>query len=141
MKKIAPGICILLGLYWLYEVFTKYPLWHQNGPGGGLFPAIAGILLILCGSIVLLRILREKSDSFTMDKKTYMAFAATFFTVFCTKFLGMAVALLIFLFCWIYFVEKQKMLTSFLISICTSGSLWLIFSFFLNIPLPKGIFG
>lgn len=141
MKKIAPSICILLGVYWLYGVFAKYPLWHQNGPGGGLFPAIAGVLLIVCGIVILARACKDNSDTCLMDQKTYMAFAATFATVLCIKILGMAGALLVFLFCWIHFVEKQKMLTSLLISFCTSGGLWLVFSFFLNIPLPRGIFG
>lgn len=141
MKKIAPIICILSGIYWLYGVITKYPLWHQNGPGGGLFPAVAGFLLIICGTIILVRIHKDHSDTFFLNKKACLAFAATFATVFSIKFLGMAGALFLFLFCWIHFVEKQKALTSFLLSFGTSGGIWLVFSFFLHIPLPMGILG
>lgn len=111
------------------------------GPGGGLFPAVAGFLLIICGTIVLVRIHKDNSDTFFINKKACLAFAATFATVFSVKFLGMAGALFLFLFCWIHFVEKQKALSSFLLSFGTSGGLWLVFSFFLNIPLPMGLLG
>lgn len=140
MKKIAPILSIMLGIYWIYGALVKYPLWHQNGPGGGLFPAFAGTLAIISGVWMLVKFIKDKNDKLVLDKEVLRVIVFTIVCVGLFQFLGMMLTLLLFMFGWLFFVEHIQWKKAVLISAGTVFVLWIVFDIFLKIPVPMGIF-
>ena len=138
MNKIAPLICILLGLYWLWMGISRFGLWVFHGPGGGLFPAVAGLVLFICGSITLYRNIKNKVR-FPFEARPFILTGAALLTVLSTYLLGLLIPLGLFIFGWLKFMEKRPLLQSFLIGAITVFILYLIFQVLLRVPLPRGL--
>ena len=140
MNKAAPLICIPFGLYWIVMGSTKYHLWISDGPGGGLFPVVAGILLVGCGGVLLRRAIKAKVKV-PVDRRAFQFIAAAFLTALSMYLVGMIPAVGIFVLCWLKFFEKQAITKSVVISIGTALFLFVIFGVLLKVPLPMGLLG
>lgn len=139
MNKIAPLLCILLGGYWFYMGVTKYNLWVSNGPGGGLFPAVCGLLLIGCGGALLARYAKS-GEKTAISRRAVLIILIAVVTSLSIFLIGMIPALGIFIVCWLKFMEKYSVAKSLLIGVGTALFLHVIFAVLLKVPLPMGIF-
>ena len=133
MNKAAPLICLAVGSYWIFLGVTKYQLWVTNGPGGGLFPAIAGILMVLC-SIILLRRFMKSGETTRMQTKTILLIAATIVTVLAVNIIGIIPALGLFMILWLKLYNKSSLKLSLGVGVGTALTLYLIFDVFLKVP-------
>lgn len=140
MNKVAPLICIPLGLYWMVMGISKYGLWISDGPGGGLFPLVCGVLLVSYGSILLARIIKSKVR-IPLDKRTLVMSASALATALSIYVIGMVPALGIFVICWLKFFEKQPVVKSVAIGAGTAVFLFVLFRLLLKVPLPMGLLG
>ena len=52
---------------------------------------------------------------------------------------GMIGAILIYLFVWMKFVEKESWKNSIILTVCVGGVAWLIFSVWLGVNFPEGL--
>lgn len=138
MNKVAPALCIGIGGYWFYMGLFKYHLWFNNGPGGGLFACLAGLLLMSCGTILLVRFIKQKEAS-ALDKDAVVLIAAALITAFSTQFIGMIPALGLFIVLWLKLREKISIKKSLLVGVGTALFLLVIFNVLLKVPLPMGI--
>ena len=138
MNKVAPLICIPLGMYWLYRGIFQYQLWVFHGPGGGLFPAVCGILLIVCGGITLYRNIRDKIHV-PFESRPFIIFGAALATMLLVYVFGMFVPLGLFIFVWIRFMGKRPVMQSLATGAVTSLFLYLLFRVLLRAPFPPGL--
>jgi hypothetical protein len=118
---------------------VKYKLWVSNGPGGGLFPAICGVLLIFCGGIALYRIIRDKVRV-PFEARPFILAGAALVTALLVYVLGMIIPLGLFIIGWLRFAEKRPLRQSVLVGVGTATALFLIFQVMLKVPLPLGLF-
>ena len=138
MNKVAPLVCIPVGLYWLYMGIFQYRLWVFHGPGGGLFPAICGALLVVAGGITLYRNIKGKIH-IPFQSKPFILFGAAVLTALLVYVFGMFIPLGLFIFFWLVFMEKRQKLSSLLLGTGTALVLFVIFQIFLRVPLPRGL--
>ena len=94
VNKVAPGLCILIGLYWTAMGLFKYNLWVNKGPGGGVFAVFAGLIMIVCGTIVLLRFIKSKEKS-VMEKDAILMIIAAILTAVMVAFGALVAAAIV----------------------------------------------
>ncbi|MDR2587874.1 MAG: tripartite tricarboxylate transporter TctB family protein [Spirochaetales bacterium] len=140
MNKVAPLVCIPVGLYWIIMGISKYGLWISDGPGGGLFPVLCGLLLIGCGSVLLCRAAKSK-EKFFFDRRVFQLVASALAAVLGIYLIGMIPALGIFILLWLRFFEKQPLVKSLAIGAGMALFLFLVFGIALKVPLPLGLLG
>ena len=139
MGYVFPGLSVLVGLYWAVKAFG-YKLWVLNGPGGGLFPLIAGILAIVFGIVLIVRRYRMKEKSDFSIKSVFPVLGVVGIII-ASYIIGLIPALGAFIISWMVFYEKERWGKSLMVGIGTAVVLWLIFDLWLAVPLPMGVFG
>lgn len=138
MKRFFPVLALILGLYWVVQG-TIYGLWTRQGPGPGFLPVIAGVLAVVFSLAVLVASRKDKSESkFTW--KAFLPVAALIAVVLSSYVLGLIVALAIYIFLWLRFMEKYQIKKSLIIGISCAGILYIVFGVWLKVPFPLGIF-
>ncbi len=138
MGYVFPGLSILVGIYWAVKAFG-YRLWVLNGPGGGLFPLIAGIMAIVFGAVLIIRRYRtrEKAD---FSIKSVLPIAGVIGIIIASYIIGLIPALGVFIILWMVIYEKEKWGKSIAVGVGTALVLWLVFDLWLAVPLPMGVF-
>lgn len=140
IPAIIPVISLLGGIYWVYMGFDNYGFWVRKGPGGGFMPVVGGTVVIIF-SILVLNILRKEKSDFDFTWKAFIPAGALLGMVLCSYLLGMIISMALYIFVWLKFVEKHKLLSSLLISLCVTASIYAIFIGWLSVPMPKGLLG
>lgn len=149
--EIFVGILVIaLGLY-IYIEAQDFPILPGNDYGGELFPQIIGIMMVIGGAMVTLGALKtlfaEKdinqimSDFKCSVKKINLwmglPLGLVIFYIYLSEFLGGIET--IFLMLIIMFLTLGiGILKVLFVSLITSLSVWVIFVYFLKVPLPLG---
>lgn len=135
MEMILPVFAILAGLYWSVRAFG-YSLWVDNGPGGGLFPLAAGILCIVFGAAILVRQIKANKHVFPL--RAFHPVLAVLAIIGACYIVGMIPALALFIILWLKLYEHYRLPKSIAIGVVTGICLYLVFDYWLVIPLPWG---
>lgn len=139
MKKFVLIFSIIMGIYWTICGFG-YGFWVRKGPGGGFFPVLAGIMAVIFGSLMLINSRKDKSSS-AFPWKTLLPVAAIVMLMLCSYLVGLIISIAIYVFLWLKFIEKYKILNSLIIGICCAAIIYGIFVVWLQVPLPTGMLG
>jgi hypothetical protein len=138
LKKFVYILSIIVGLYWIKGGFS-YGFWVRRGPGGGFLPVIAGIMAVLFCVTALWADRKDKSPS-RFNWRAFIPAAALLGMVLLSYVLGMILSMAIYIFVWLKFIEKHTAKSAVSIGIGTSAVIYLIFVFWLRVPLPLGLF-
>jgi hypothetical protein len=138
LKKFIYILSIIMGLYWI-KGGVSYGFWVRRGPGGGFLPVIAGIMAILFCIAALWADRKDKSPS-GFSWKAFLPAGALLGMVILSYVLGMIISMAIYIFVWLKFVEKHTLKNSLSIGVGTAAVLYVIFVFWLRVPLPLGVF-
>ncbi|WP_126424879.1 tripartite tricarboxylate transporter TctB family protein [Brevibacillus marinus] len=145
MKKaeIYFALLLLLLAVAMFAVSFSYPYQTKFGPGPGFFPLWTSGLMIVVTTMLLVKKAREANDKPFFTSKNNMRTAL--------KFLGLAVAAVGFipvlglllsfgLFCTLTFrfIDKYSWKRSCLVSIISMAAAYVVFEWWLQLPLPKG---
>lgn len=149
-------ILMAVSVLWIVMGVGEYGIWAGQAPGGGLFPLIGGIIVLLCcAADIIMRIVKKESlmgkkdegeDEYIMlgwvPRQLRPLFVAlyAFVSIFLLKYLGFIICAFFTCAIWLIFISKQKVVKSLLISVITTALLYSVFVLWLNIPFPKGIF-
>lgn len=139
MRKVIPVLSIMAGLYWLIQGYF-YGVWVRNGPGGGFFPIVAGLTVVVFSLIVLWKDMGKHSPS-QFSWLAFLPAAALLTMVIFSYLVGMIISMMLYIFSWLKFAEKHTVSRSLLISLGTTAVVYGIFVVWLNVPMPKGLLG
>ncbi|MEW9094262.1 MAG: tripartite tricarboxylate transporter TctB family protein [Clostridiaceae bacterium] len=139
MKKIIPILSIITGCYWVIYGF-KYGFWIRKGPGGGFLPVISGILAVIFAILVLTSQKNDK-DKIKFNWKAFLPVIGVMSMLLISYLLGLILAIAIYVFLWLKYIEKYKTSKSLIIGSCCSIVVYGIFVLWLSVPLPTGILG
>lgn len=129
-------LAILSGLYWAIKG-VSYGLWVNHGPGGGVFPIIGGSLAVIFGVIYLIGEVKRKSVV-AFQLKMAGPLLAILITIFASYMIGLIPALGLYIILWLKAVEKYPAVKSVCIGVGTGLFLFLVFDFWLKVPVPVG---
>jgi putative tricarboxylic transport membrane protein len=151
-ELVSSGVLVVLGLVVIGGA-TRYSFGTLGNPGPGFFPVVLGsLLLILSGSRCFRSVMwifaegKEKKDaSFFSDrssaKRVGTIFASLLFLRFAFPFLGLLPGLFAFSFLVMIALEPTKWRKVLIFSVLSSVGNYLLFSVWLQIEFPVGIFG
>ncbi len=137
-ERIIAVFLLLVGGVWAFLGLTEYGLWIEDGPGGGFIPVVVGILLMLTAVVVILKN-EEIKDS--IEIKAFFPVAGVVITILMIKFLGMIIATGLFVFGWLRFMEQRTYVKAGIIGLGVSIFVLGVFSLWLQVPMPTGLFG
>ncbi len=126
-----------------------YELGGLHSPKTGFLPFVTGgtvCLLSLIGFVAATMKRREGEKWKSIMKglrwdKPLITMGSLVVYALVLNFLGFILTTLIFMIFTLRFIEPQKWITVFVVSVLTSGLAYLLFEVWLETNLPKGIFG
>jgi len=137
-------ITLLIGLVWAISAL-KLGLINKGQIGPGLWPFIVGVSLSFLGLLLILS--RKSKEEFSADlpkgeRLLRLLIILVSFTIyiFLINFLGIFISNILFLFVLIRFWGEYSWIKVGLLSVSIAISLHLIFTVWLNMPLPTGLF-
>jgi hypothetical protein len=149
-ELIGCGIVFLFG--GITAVLSlQMPIGTFRMAGAGLFPLCLGILLMILSLLFLLNLLfgkgatpptSEPAAATPANTRQVLLFlVVTAVATLCLGFLGYPAFcfLLMLLLLWILGIRRPALLLG--LSLLTAAGAYLLFVWFLKIPLPKGLFG
>ena len=141
-NRISGFILLIIGMMTAWGS-THLSMGKFKHPGPGFLPFGLGIFLIILSLILILKSWkREISPTPLWFQRTWLrpllGVAILIFYAFVIDRLGFILTTFIFLLIWMGLIERLKWKAIFSISVGTTIVLYLIFAFFLEVPLPKG---
>ena len=115
-------------------------------PGPGFFPFGLAIALVLLSFVLIFKHWKKDSSPAPFwPGRTWLrpllGVAILIFYALMVDLFGFIPTTFIFLIIWMWVIERLRWRTILSISIGTTVVLYLIFSFFLEVPLPQGFLG
>ena len=111
-------------------------------PGPGFLPFGLAVILIVLSLALILKSRGEKSSSPFWAGQTWVRplLGVIIFLgyAFCLGYLGFILTTFLFLFVWMWVIERIRWATLLSISFGVTAVLYLIFEYFLEVPLPAG---
>lgn len=138
MAMLLPFLSVAMGGYWIAKSFS-YGLWVMNGPGGGLFPLIAGALCVVFGVALLVRQFKVRLPSGFSFKAVYPVVGMVAI-IFASDVIGLIPALGLFVTVWLGAYERYGVVKSLAVGVGTGLCIYLLFDYWLKIPVPLGYF-
>lgn len=130
-------IMIVISALMMPEAFAL-PRDAEYTIGPGFLPIIMLALIIFCCLVLLILDLKKKSDAH-VRKDSYVRLClyilSSVLLVLGMEHVGIALSLLVYLFCVSFFVEKHGLIPSAKVSIITTVVIYLIFHTWLDVPM------
>ena len=150
MRKADIITAVLIIAYCIISMIDAMKLhigWVKNvGPGGGFLPFWLSLIMGICAVIVLLQVLfgkEQSTDPFFKDKQGLVAVSKVFFTtllcIILYALIGAYFGSAVYLAVYVGYIGRRSKLQIALVSILVPVGIWLMFEYFLKIPLPKGL--
>jgi len=142
-------ILLIFGLLVSYEA-TKLVIGKIGKPGPGFFPFWLGVALIIVSFCLLIKFSRSKGDPSLPSKsiwqgvywgKIVFSLIALFLYAFFLESLGYTIATFLLMFFLFRAIGTQRWLTAIGGSVITSLFTYSLFRLWLQVQLPKGLWG
>ncbi len=153
MKERAPdliggGLLVALGTAFAIGA-TRFELFTQGGGiGPGLMPFISGILLVVFGMLVGVEAWwrreripqpREEEEG-VLNRSVALGFGLTLIAILLVPIIGFLLSFGLLIFALVVLLEREPFWLGLVLSIGAIAVTWVVFVWFLRIPLPQGIF-
>ena len=147
-NRVAALFFLAVGIFFtLYSRKVEVGTWTEPGPG--FLPFYAGLTLVVMSIALLLGSLAKKAwqakPSFFPKPDSWKRVSATFLSLvvynLLLTYLGFTLTTFLFLTFLVKFIFPQSWKRTFIVSICGSLFVRLLFINFLETQLPKGLFG
>lgn len=134
-SAVAPSILAAIACAWVYYAVTRYGIWDE-GPGGGFMPLLAGLITVGFSLAALVMI---RTPDKPWRKTVFIPVCVVIALMLATPYLGMLPCLFLLLVVWLGVLERYSWPFTAVTAACVTGCVWLIFSFWLKVPFPQGM--
>ena len=160
VEKISAVITVAFGIFVMAYSYYSLKLGKMILPGAGFLPFGIGIALVILGVLwfvqksmtrgkVCVPLMEDTCATVEVPSEAVdlvagiprkMLFGLAVLIVYAALFerIGYFLATLIFMFSWQMLVEKESWLKSLLITAIATITMYALFRYLLNVPLPKG---
>lgn len=139
MKLLVQIGLLIISLYFLINGYITYGLWSEGGPSGGYLPSIIGAFMVILCLYDMLQI-QNKTEKITiiLDKKRFFSMiGGLIISTILINYLGFYFITIVALFLWMFVVEHFSMKKTLLCEGFVLGSIYLIFTLWLQVPFPN----
>ncbi|MCF7946046.1 MAG: tripartite tricarboxylate transporter TctB family protein [Spirochaetia bacterium] len=136
-RVIFPIITGIVGVLWIIIGLTNHDWWVEGRPQSGFFPSIVGGLLLFISFLAVINELKEEKTVFLLSH-IYPVLAAVGMVVL-AQLVGFFPALILYVFGWLKWFEKYRLVFSTLTALITGAAMYGIFYMWLRVPFPEGL--
>lgn len=141
MPFLAGGFMALFGVVIAFSAFRQHRAYARSrGAKPAAEPETGAVSTSPDESQERERADGEADGNGTFNKRVATVFGLTFVTILAAPVLGFILAFGLLIFVLLVFVERERLWIGVVVSGLASFSTWLVFVYFLRIPLPSGIF-
>lgn len=149
MKKydrLAAILLIALGLGTSVYSYALLKVGTLTAPDAGFQPFLAGVGMVICAAVWLAaRMGKDDVAEPFWGKGEWVRplLAAVFLVVytFAMDIIGYIAATFLFMAVWQLLIERERWLKASIITVLSTAGVYLLFVYFLGVPVPEGILG
>lgn len=125
----------------------KLPLWTGHTPGGGFFPMWLGVFLAVCAAFLFMSTFAEAGPdrNWLPDKRELLeVLVVTVLSIIGPLLaygIGMILASAFYMAAVLWYLEPKRTGLNAAVTLFTPVVVWLVFVFWLAVPLPRGPLG
>jgi hypothetical protein len=145
--RVGAVSLLLFGVWFAAVALRNYTYWGATGPGSGFFPFWLGLAMAVLAALLLARAVRESDPGPAWAPRGRGAVrflgvlgGAVAFVV-AMPWLGMAATTVLFLAGILKGLEGHSWLAALAIAVVTATANWAVFTWWLRVPFPTGVFG
>ena len=145
--RFAGAGLLALGVAFAAGALKQYDYWGPNGPGPAFLPFWLGLAMAVLATGLLVGALRSADAGepwFPRGeglRRLLLVLGATTALVFLLNVVGMVVGTFLFLVGLFRFIDRQPWLLSLVVALAVAGLNFLVFTYWLRVPMPVGVFG
>jgi len=145
--RIAGAALLVLAVAFSAGALKNYAYWGENGPGPAFLPFWLGLVMALLATMLLVGALRSRDPGEAWLPRgeglgrLVLVIGATVAFVALLGVLGMTIATVLFLLFLVRFLDRQQWLLSISVALAVAALNYLVFAYWLRVPLPVGPFG
>ena len=145
--RIAGAALLALGVSFSVGALKHHNYWGANGPGPGFLPFWLGLVMALLASALLLGALRAADagpawlPSGDGLRRLAVVLGLTFAFVALLQVVGMVLGTVLFLVALMRLLDRTPWPTTLGVALAVAASNYLIFAFWLKVPMPVGVLG
>jgi len=145
--RFAGAGLLALGVAFAAGALKQYDYWGPNGPGPAFLPFWLGLAMAVLATALLLGALRAAEAGpawFPRGeglRRVLLVLGATTALVLLLNVLGMVVATLLFLLVLFRGIDRLPWPLSLAVALAIAGLNFLVFTYWLRVPMPVGPFG
>ena len=142
------GACLLaFAIAFAAGALKNYSYWGDNGPGSAFLPFWLGVAMAVLAAILLVRSVRERDPgpAWLPDavgrRRIALVLGATVAFVALLGVLGMVVGTLLFMVFVVRGLDRHRWTSTLAVAAGLAGFNYLVFTYWLKVPLPVGPWG
>ena len=145
--RIAGAALLALGVAFSAGALKHYAYWGENGPGPAFLPFWLGLVMAGLGALLLISALRARDPGEPWLprgeglRRLALVMGATIAFVALLKLLGMVLATVLFLVTLMRRLGLHSWPLTLAVALAMAGFNFLVFTFWLQVPFPVGVFG
>jgi len=145
--RIAAAGLLALGVAFSAGALGYYDYWGPNGPGPAFLPFWLGLIMAVLAALLMVNAIRTadpgeewlpRGDSL---RRLVLVLAATTALVALLEVVGMIVGTVLFLIVVVRFLDRHPWPLTIAVALAVAGLNFLVFTFWLRVPLPVGVLG
>ena len=145
--RITAAVLLVLSLAFAAGALKNYAYWSPNGPGPGFLPFWLGVAMATLAVLLLLSALRapDPGEAWlprgTGLRRLALVLGASVALVALLEATGMVIGTIAFLVVLLRGLDRVSWPVSIGVALATAGSIFLVFTYWLKVPLPVGVLG
>jgi putative tricarboxylic transport membrane protein len=145
--RIAAVLLLAFSAAFAAGALKYYKWWGDEGPGPAFMPFWLGLLMALLAGILLVRSLREKAPGAAWLpqgeglRRMLAVLALTVAFVAALKATGMVLGTALFLGAIVRYLGRHRWWVCGTVAAAAAGFNWLVFVYWLRVPMPAGPLG
>jgi putative tricarboxylic transport membrane protein len=143
IDRVSGAVLVLLGIFVVWER-RVLPLGNHTQPGPGYFPLLLAILLIIMGTLLILRGGSSSPFRSVSWSEAPHAMAILGCSIFATLFMeriGYRISMLVIMGFLFGVMERLRLWQTLILSLVFSFGTFYLFDTLLRVPLPRGGWG
>ena len=145
--RITGAALLALSAAFAACALKHYSYWGENGPGSAFLPFWLGVTMALLATVLLVRALRSTDPGpdwlpeRSALRRLALVLGATTALVALLPLLGMFVATVLFMLVVVRGLDRHPWPTTLAVALGIASFNYLVFTWWLKVPLPVGVFG
>ncbi len=145
--RIAGAALLALGVAFSAGALTHYAYWGANGPGPAFLPFWLGLAMALLASILLVGAVRSSDPGAAWLprgeglRRLVLVLGITALFAALLNVVGMVLGTVLFLIALLRGLDRQRWLVTLAVALAVAAANYLIFTYWLRVPMPVGLLG